>query len=128
MMKKAIGRILFTFSCVLAMVLVFGLQASNIHVYALSGGTRTLTYVSQKVEWTGFGAGSYTIEYGGETGMFTSRPGKPSSGKVTVQVGVKYRTCAVCGKEDTAVIPHTKRTLRRYPVHDRPEMRCDLLL
>lgn len=60
--------------------------------------------------------------------MFTSRPGKPSSGKVTVQDGVKYRTCAVCGKEDTAVIPHTKRTLRRYPVHDRPEKRCDLLL
>lgn len=80
MNRNAIGRILFTFSCMIAMMLVFGLQASNMHAYALSGGERTPSYVAQNVEWTGFGTGTYTIEYGGNTAMFTSnRPSRQTA-------------------------------------------------
>ena len=88
MTRKAIGRILFTFSCMIAMVLVFGLQASQNLAYAAPGGkTVSVTYVSQNVTWDGFGTGSYTIEYGGTTSMFTSKPTKPTNGKVVVRVG-----------------------------------------
>lgn len=179
MNRKAIGRILFTFSCMIAMVLVFGLQASDMHAYALSGGTRYPSYVAQNVEWTGFGSGTYIIEYGGNTGMFTSKPTKPTNGKLTVKIGanisqnptsrtgyiyakqynstaktyvrvatltvvqsghthswpsawntrktatctadgIKYRNCAVCGKEDTAVIPRTGHTNQPWTVTKQP--------
>ena len=55
MTRKAIGRILFTFSCVIAMVLVFGQQASNNHAYAApKNDPRDVTYVEQNITWTGF--------------------------------------------------------------------------